>query len=149
MILLLGCKFYFWIYIKPCFRKSKQSLALYFDIFILLFSNFIYRVFSTRGCIKMMEDELSMSSRTNPSAGMASFAILLQVTANKVRQLTSAKLYVWYVTQIRRAVHSSHQYFDEVTNQITNFKSPIFLLQVTKMCCIIHLRLWVWNVILC
>ena len=36
---------------------------------------------------------------------------------------------------VRRAVHSSHQFFDEVTNQIT-----IFLFQVTKMCCIIQLR---------
>ena len=34
---------------------------------------------------------------------------------------------------LRRAVHSSHQFFGEVTNQVTNFKSPIFLFQVTKM----------------
>ena len=32
----------------------------------------------------------------------------------------------------RRAVHSSHQFFGEVTNQVTKFKSPIFLFQVTK-----------------
>ena len=41
---------------------------------------------------------------------------------------------------LRRAVHSSHQFFGEVTNQVTNFKSPIFLFQVTKMCYIIQLR---------
>ena len=29
-------------------------------------------------------------------------------------------------TSLRRAVHSSHQFFGEVTNQVTNFKSPIF-----------------------
>ena len=40
---------------------------------------------------------------------------------------------------LRRAVHSSHQFFGEVTNQITNFKSPIFLFQVIKMCCMIQL----------
>ena len=34
----------------------------------------------------------------------------------------------------RGAVHSTHQFFDEVTNQITNIKSPFFLFQVTKMC---------------
>ena len=39
---------------------------------------------------------------------------------------------------LRRAVHSSHQFFGEVTNQVTKFKSPIFLFQVTKMCYIIQ-----------
>ena len=38
---------------------------------------------------------------------------------------------------VRHADHSSHQFFGEVTNQITNFKSPIFLFQVIKMCCMI------------
>ena len=47
---------------------------------------------------------------------------------------------------VRHAVHSRHQLFGEVTNQITNFKSPIFLFQVTKMCCVIQLRLRIWNV---
>ena len=47
---------------------------------------------------------------------------------------------------LRRAVHSSHQFFGEVTNQITNFKSPIVLFQVTKMCCMIQLWLRVRNV---
>ena len=42
--------------------------------------------------------------------------------------------------KLRRAVHSSHQFFGEVTNQVTNFKSPIFMFQVTKMCYIIQLR---------
>ena len=41
---------------------------------------------------------------------------------------------------LRRAVHSSHQFFGEVTNQVTNYKSPIFLFQVTKMCYIIQLQ---------
>ena len=36
--------------------------------------------------------------------------------------------------KVRRDVHSSHQFFSEVTNQVTNLKSPIFLFQVTKMC---------------
>ena len=39
------------------------------------------------------------------------------------------------------AVHFSHQFFVEVTNQMTNYKSPIFLFQVTKMCCMIKLQL--------
>ena len=47
---------------------------------------------------------------------------------------------------LRRAVHSSHQFFGEVTNQITNFESPIFLFQVIKMCCMIQLWLRVRNV---
>ena len=46
---------------------------------------------------------------------------------------------------IRRAIHSSHQFFGEVTNQITNFKSPLFLFQVIKMCCMIQLWLRVRN----
>ena len=41
----------------------------------------------------------------------------------------------------RRVVHSSHQFVGEVTNQVTNFKSPILLFQVTKMCCKIQLQL--------
>ena len=47
---------------------------------------------------------------------------------------------------VRHAVHSSHQFFGEVTNQITNIKSPIFLFQVIKMCCMIQLCLRVRNV---
>ena len=31
---------------------------------------------------------------------------------------------------VGRAIHSSHQLFGEVTNQVTNFKSPVFLFQV-------------------
>ena len=46
----------------------------------------------------------------------------------------------------RHTVYSSHQFVCEVTNQITNFKSPLFLFQVTKMCCIIQLQLQIWNV---
>ena len=46
----------------------------------------------------------------------------------------------------RHVVHSSHQFFGEVTNQNTNFKSSVFLFQVTKMCYIIQLQLQVWNV---
>ena len=47
---------------------------------------------------------------------------------------------------VRCAFHSSHQFFGEVTNQITNFKSPVFLFQVTQMCCIIQLQLRVRNI---
>ena len=32
----------------------------------------------------------------------------------------------------RRAIHSSHHFFGEVNNQITNYKSQIFLFQVIK-----------------
>ena len=53
-----------------------------------------------------------------------------------------SKSYCW----LRRAVHSSHQFFGEVTNQITNFKSPILLFQVIKMRCMIQLWLRVRNV---
>ena len=53
----------------------------------------------------------------------------------------------WLIERcFRRAVRSTHQFFGEVTNQITYFKSPIFLFQVIKMCLIIHLRLQIWNV---
>ena len=45
-----------------------------------------------------------------------------------------------YLYFLRCAVHSSPQYFGEITNQSTNFKSSIFLFQVTKMCCVIQLR---------
>ena len=44
------------------------------------------------------------------------------------------------LSSFKRVVHFSHQFFGEVTNQVTNFKSPIFLFQVTKMCYIIQLR---------
>ena len=37
-----------------------------------------------------------------------------------------------YNNFLRRPIHSSHQFFGEVTNQVTNFKSPSFLFQVTK-----------------
>ena len=37
-------------------------------------------------------------------------------------------------------------FLGEVTNQFTNYKSPIFLFQVTKMCCKIQMRLRILNV---
>ena len=43
-------------------------------------------------------------------------------------------------------IHSNHRFFGEVTNQITNFKYPIFLFQVIKLCCIIQLQLLIWIV---
>ena len=56
---------------------------------------------------------------------------IFNLVKNSYRETTCA---------VRRAVHSSHQFFGEVTNQVTDFKSPIFLFQVTKMCYIIQLR---------
>ena len=38
---------------------------------------------------------------------------------------------------VRRVVLSGHKVFGDVTNKITNFKSPIFLFQVTKLYSII------------
>ena len=45
-------------------------------------------------------------------------------------------------SQLRHTIHCSHQMFGEVIYQITNFKSPNLLFQVTKMCCIIQLQVW-------
>ena len=47
---------------------------------------------------------------------------------------------------LTRAVHSSHQYFFDVTNKVIKFKSPFILVQFTKLCCIIQLRFKIWNV---
>ena len=58
----------------------------------------------------------------------------------------SVNLLAQVYNAFRRGVHSSHQFFGEVTNQITNFKSPFFLFQVIKMCWMIQLWLRVRNV---
>ena len=44
---------------------------------------------------------------------------------------------------LRARCHCSHLFFVEVTDQIINFKSSIFLFHVTKMSCIIQLQLQV------
>ena len=63
------------------------------------------------------------------------FKLILQVGG-----IICSLVHLRRVVPLRRAVHSSHQFFGEVTNQVTNFKSPIFLFQVTKMCYIIQLN---------
>ena len=68
------------------------------------------------------------------------WAAILDLKVKMVSENVKNHSVTFLMPELRRAVHSSHQFFGEVTNQVTNFKSPIFLFQVTKMCYIIQLR---------
>ena len=63
---------------------------------------------------------------------------LLYNISNMFSDSSISKSDIW---ALRHVAHSTYQFVGEVTNQITNFSASSY-----QMCCIIQLRLQIWNV---
>ena len=88
----------------------------------------------------------SKESKITSTQGQARWICVVKIKISRISDTSWGLTNTLKWSSVRRAVHSSHQFFGEVTNQITNFKSPFFLFQVIKMCCMIQLWLRVRNV---